>query len=54
MTKRNFEHVGGIRYDIYRPKKKSFWDSVSDVISEVIGGAIAVVIVLGLIVAIFG
>lgn len=50
MTKKKYERVGGGTYDVYRPKKKSFWESAG----EVIGGIVLVVIVLAVIGAIFG
>ena len=50
MAKQDYERIGGGRYDIYRPKKKSFWESAG----EVIGGLIAFVVGLALIGAIFG
>jgi len=39
----NYEHLGGGRYDVYRPKKESPWPGIL--------GAIVVLIILG---AIFG
>ena len=50
MAKQKYEHVTGGRYDVYRPKKKSFWESAG----EVVGGVIAVGAGLVIIVAIFG
>jgi hypothetical protein len=50
MAKQKWERVGGGEYDIYRPKKKSFWESAG----EVIGGVILVVAVLAIIGAIAG
>lgn len=47
---KKYEHLGGGRYDVYRPKKKSFWESAG----EVIGGVILVVAVLAIIGAIAG
>lgn len=50
MAKQKWEHAGGGRYDVYRPKKKSFWESAG----EFIGGVILFVIVLAIIGAIAG
>lgn len=50
MAKKKYERVGGGSYGVYQEKKKTFWQSVG----EVIGGIIVVVIVLALIGAIFG
>lgn len=47
---RKLEHLGGGRYDVYREKKKSFLDTVG----EVIGGVFFVVVALAIIGAIFG
>ncbi|MBP5856254.1 hypothetical protein KAJ83_04480 [Marivibrio halodurans] len=48
MAKQTWERVGGGQYDVYRPKKKSFWERVG----EVIGGMIVVVAALAIIGAI--
>ncbi len=48
--KPELERVGGGTYDVYREKKKSFWDSVG----EIIGGVIVVGIGLAVIGAIVG
>lgn len=49
--KQEYEHLGGGRYDVYRPKpKKPFWESVG----EVIGGVVFGLVVLAVLSAIFG
>lgn len=50
MAKQKFERVGGGSYDVYQPKKKSFWDSVG----EFIGGVMVFLIIVGIIGAIAG
>ena len=50
MAKQQYERVGGGTYDVYRPKKKSFWEKAG----EAIGGVILVVVALAIIGAIAG
>lgn len=47
---KQYERIGGGTYGVYRPKKKSFWETVG----EVIGGIILVVAALAIIGAITG
>lgn len=50
MAKKELERVGGGTYDVYRPKKETFWEKAG----QVIGGIVLVVIALAVIGAIAG
>lgn len=50
MPKKDYDHLGGGSFDVFKEKPKSFWESAG----EIIGGIFVVFVVLGIIGAIVG